>query len=132
MKKVIIGIAVVVLLVAIGLIVKGNKSQPITIDAPFSTPQASPQEQNIITLTTDGFSPATLTIQVGTKVTWMNKSGVNATVDSSSHPAHTSYPPLNLGIFPDGGTLSLTFDKAGTYKYHNHLSSSQTGTIVAQ
>lgn len=97
-----------------------------------ATTSATETSQETITLTSDGFSPKTLTIKTGTKVTWTNQSGSDATVNSSPHPVHTDYPPLNLGSFPSGGTLSLTFDKLGTYKYHNHLNPSQFGTIVVQ
>lgn len=31
---------------------------------------------------------------------------IYATVNSSPHPAHTDYPPLNLGDLPDGGEVS--------------------------
>lgn len=143
-NRVIIGIIILVLLLGIGFIVSSNRrtstNPPVTI-APqvteSSTPQASAsseitQEQNTITLTSSGFSPGTLTIKAKTTVTWVNKSGTEAIVNSSPHPSHTDYSPLNLGAFPDGGTLSLTFDKQGTHKYHNHLNPSQTGTIVVQ
>ncbi len=104
--------------------------------APTTNSQATPSTiealQGTITLTADGFSPATLTVKVGTKVTWSNQSGADATVNSSPHPIHTDYPPLNLGSLPNGGIVSLTFDKPGTYKYHNHLKPSEFGTIVVQ
>lgn len=115
---------------------KGNYNYNTPAASPAATaivPPGSPvQTQNTITLSTSGFSPAVLTVKVGDKVTWINQSGQEATVNSSPHPAHTDYQPLNLGSFPDGGTLSLTFDKPGTYKYHNHLEPSQTGTIIVQ
>lgn len=85
-----------------------------------------------VTLTADGFSPAALTIKAGTKVTWTNQSGVDSTVNSNPHPTHTDYQPLNLGRFSNGGTLSLIFDKPGTYGYHNHLNPAQTGTVTVQ
>lgn len=100
-----------------------------------TTAQVSPtaqQSQTTVTLTANGFSPTSLTIKAGQTVTWMNKSGEGATVNSDPHPVHTAYPPLNLGSLPDGGTLSLTFDKLGTYGYHNHLSPSERGTIIVQ
>jgi len=106
--------------------------------SPQSTSQPSPsqammqQTQNTVTLTSNGFSPATLTVPVGTTVTWINKSGQDATVNSNPHPIHTDYPPLNLGSFADGASLSLTFSKAGTYGYHNHFSPSETGTIIVK
>lgn len=90
------------------------------------------QAENTVTLSDDGYSPATLTIKAGTTVKWVNNSGESATVNSDPHPTHTNYSPLNLGKFDNGGTLSLKFDKSGTYGYHNHLNSSETGTIVVQ
>ena len=135
-NKIIIGIIVLILLLGIGLIVsnsRGNISTSPSVTAvPQVTESSAPQEQNTITLTSAGFSPQSLTVKAGTSITWINKGGVDAIVNSSPHPSHTDYPPLNLGIFPDGGTLSLNFDKTGTYKYHNHLNPSQTGTIIVQ
>lgn len=102
---------------------------------PASATQTAPAiqaQQDTITLSANGFSPNSLTVKAGTKVTWVNQSSANATVNSDPHPIHTAYPPLNLGSFPSGGTLSLTFDKPGTYGYHNHLNPGQTGTIIVQ
>lgn len=90
------------------------------------------QVQSKATLTSDGFSPSNLTIRAGSSVTWTNKSGKIATVDSGPHPLHTVYSPLNLGSFADGSTLTLTFDKPGTYGYHNHLNPSEGGTIIVE
>jgi len=89
-------------------------------------------EESMVTLTSSGFSPASLTVKTGTKVTWKNTSGEAATVNSDPHPTHTDYPPLNLGSFQNGGTLSLIFDKAGTYGYHNHFNPSERGTIIVK
>jgi len=115
-------------------------SQPTS--TPSSTPSAtssSPTPSSVmraqeasIALTDDGFSPQTLTIKAGTKVTWTNKSSGLGNVSSNPHPVHTDYPPLNLGNFPVNGTLSLVFDKPGTYKYHNHLDPGLQGTIIVQ
>lgn len=106
----------------------GYQTQP-TVEQTLPTVE---QSQNTVNLTSTGFSPANLTIESGQTVTWINKSGQTATVNSAPHPAHTAYSPLNLDSFNDGGTLSLTFDKPGTYNYHNHLNSSQRGTITVQ
>lgn len=127
-NKVIIGIIVLVLLIGVGFIVSSNKK---TASSPPSAVM-TPQKQNTITLTSAGFSPGTLTIKAGDTVTWVNKSGTDATINSSPHPVHTDYPPLNLGAFPNGGILTLAFPKAGIYKYHNHLNPSEVGNIVVQ
>ena len=59
---------------------------------------AMQQNQNTkqIVLTSGGFSPETLNVKVGDLVTWINKSGTEAQVDSDPHPLHTSYPPMNF------------------------------------
>lgn len=133
----------VIAIVVYGLIyyfVLGKKAGT-TYNPVVSTPSASnlqtaspsaTQSEEMVTLTADGFRPNNLTIKAGATVVWVNKSGSTATVNSSPHPSHTDFPRLNLNSFPDGGTLSLTFDKPGTYKYHNHLNPSQFGTIVVQ
>ena len=75
---------------------------------------------------------STFLVTAGTKVTWTNSSGSIANVSSDPHPIHTNYPPLNLGKFDDGGSVSLVFDKPGTYGYHNHLIPSQTGKVIVE
>lgn len=112
----------------------GYQAQPTQEQQVAASPSSSEvqQTQNSVTLSATGFSPATLTIKSGTTVTWTNKSGEEATVNSDPHPSHTDYLPLNLGKFADGETLKLTFTKPGTYGYHNHLNPSEKGTIIVQ
>lgn len=151
-SKMIVGLVVVVLLIVGGFVLlKGNKQSPQTIApsavqptqqsaqvTPVSTESSSPsgsmtnEKAVTVTLTSSGFDPATITVKAGTKVTWVNKSGVEATVNSDKHPTHLLYTPLNLGSFVRGASLSLVFDKPGSYGYHNHLDPSQTGTVVVE
>ncbi len=146
-KWVLISIAVAVVLVLgggfyflnQGKTVTGPASPTPTVAAevsPTSIDVASPSETIVqeqrVSLTDSGFEPAKITIKSGTKVTWTNSSGKEATVNSDPHPTHTNYPPLNLGRFNDGDSLSFTFDKPGTYGYHDHLDPSKKGTVVVQ
>lgn len=106
-------------------------NQTRTTSAP--TVSSTATEKTVeVTLTSQGFSPSTITIDKGTKVVWTNKSGEAATINSDPHPFHTDYAPLNLGSFNDGEKLELVFNKSGTYKYHNHLNASEKGTIVVK
>lgn len=143
MSKTIIAVAVLVIVIVGGYFLLSPQKTSVTTPTSEITPtssaamqeSASPSsamQENTVTLSADGFSPATLTVKAGTEVTWTNKSGAVGNVNSDVHPTHTIYPPLNLGKFADGESLSLTFDKAGTYGYHNHLDSSQTGTVIVQ
>jgi plastocyanin len=141
---------VVVLVLAGGYFLISNKSQTPTTTSP--TPEVSTNSQTTespsptatnamkedssketnITLTQSGFAPQTVTIKAGEKVVWTNNSGDVATVNSSKHPTHQDYPPLNLGQFQDGQKLELVFDKPGTYMYHDHLHPTRFGKIVVE
>ena len=97
-------------------------------------PQVTTQSsgQTTITATSAGFQPGNITIKTGDTVIWNNQSGNTSNISSSPHPAHTDYPPLNLGNIAPGASVSLVFPTAGTYKYHNHLNPSQYGSITVQ
>ena len=139
-----LGVAAVIVVVLVGgyfLFAKSNNGptgsttntipQP-TVSITDKVTQENPVGQTTVILSDKGFIPFTLAVKAGTKVTWINKSGGTATVSSDPHPTHTNYPPLNLGKFDDGAALTLTFDKAGTYSYHNHLNPSQKGIIMVR
>lgn len=95
-----------------------------------------------VTYTTDGFAPKAVTIKKGGTVTWLNQGGGNMWVGAASHPTHTSYSGTTLaehcgGTAPDsfdqcenGETYSFTFDKVGTWYYHNHSRASHFGSVV--
>ncbi|MDP2649607.1 MAG: cupredoxin domain-containing protein [bacterium] len=136
MKKVLI--IVFGLIVIIGAVFfvrtknKGSTTDTVTINK--STVIATPTKltEEIISVTSDGFSPQTITVKSGTKATWVNKSGGFVTVNSDPHPTHQFYSPLNLGRFNNGSSVQLNFNKAGKYGYHNHLKPAQTGTVVVE
>lgn len=79
-----------------------------------------------ITLTSSGFEPQSVSVKKNKVVIWINKTGAETAVKSNS------FAPLNLGRFPDGSSVQLIFDKAGTYKYYNELSPDQTGTVIVE
>ncbi len=130
----IIGV-IIVLLGAIFLF--GNKTKNNQVNQNQTTQKQSPApakpvEEKDVTVTDKGFEPQTVTVKAGTRVVWTNKSAAEVTVNSAVHPTHLLFPFLNLGNFADGSSVSVVFEKAGTYKYHNHLNASQTGTVIVE
>lgn len=122
-----IGLIIAIIVIAlIGIFVFGGKK-----DTNKTTGNGGAGETTVA-VTSSGFVPQAITIKAGTKVTWTNQAGAVATVDSAQHPTHLVYPPLNLGQFPDGSSVSLVFDKPGIYKYHNHLSPTQFGSVTVE
>lgn len=137
--------AVIVVLVVLGFVLT-RPQQPVTITpkspaTTTSTKSAAPitatkgaamTEETVVKVTADGFSPKKVTIKVGGTVTWVNEDTAVHTVKSAVHPTHQVYPPLNLGNIQAGGKISLSFPTAGTYKYHDHLTPSLTGSVVVK
>lgn len=72
-----------------------------------------------------GFSPTTLTIKAGTKVTWTNASDAPHTVTSDTGSTLASGT-----VSPSGGSFSFTFTQPGTYTYHCMIHPYMKGTIV--
>jgi plastocyanin len=71
------------------------------------------------------FSPATLNIQVGTKVTWTSN-------DSTTHTVTSDNGIFGSGNFPPNATFSYTFNTAGTFAYHCAIHTSMTGKVVVK
>jgi plastocyanin len=104
-------------------------STPTAASTPTSststqTPTATPASGNApsVSIVNFSFSPASLTVSVGTKVTWTNN-------DSTTHTVTDDHGAFNQSL-PPGQTFTFTFTKAGTYTYHCNIHRSMTATII--
>jgi len=77
------------------------------------------------------FIPESLTVKVGTTVTWVNQDGYIHTVTSGTSPSERS-GLFDSGNLNGGETFSFTFDKAGTFDYFciPHFSLGMIGKII--
>lgn len=92
--------------------------------------QNQPAMEVTVTVTSEGFSPATVTIKKGGTVTWVNMLDEQVWVASALHPTHKEYPGFDqLKGMGKGGSYSFTFDKVGSWKYHDHLNPSRFGKV---
>ena len=71
------------------------------------------------------YSPTSLTVTHGTTVKWTNGDGFAHTVTNDAGSGETF--DLSVGA---GGTVSHTFNTAGTYNYHCTIHSNMHGAIV--
>ena len=101
-----------------------------------STESAEPvatATENVVTYSDSGFTPASISIKVGDTVTFKNTSKGVLWVASAPHPTHTAYPEFDAKKgSATGESYMFTFTKAGTWKYHNHLTPTAFGTIVVE
>jgi len=127
------------------------ESQTVTNGMPVidsTTPETTVENTapNVTVAYTDqGFSPTSVSVPLGTTVTFVNQSSRGMWVASAKHPDHTVYSGTSLSQHcPDtansafdectavasGSSFSFTFNKEGTWKYHNHVDATQFGTVI--
>jgi plastocyanin len=117
---------------------------PTTL-TPTSTPSPSPASRsptsapNLVHSVQDGvsnvFDPASLSVAVGTTVTWDVVGEGHHTVDFLSAVAATGGIPKSGDIGP-GDTFEVIFPEPGAYKYyckyHSNKQSGMVGTIIVE
>lgn len=121
----------------------GTTSTTTTTTTTTTTSIANPANVTI-TYTNAGFTPATVTVRAGTRVTFVNQSTENMLVASAPHPTHQGYDgttmtqhcaagytgPAPFDQCSAGSTFSFIFTKVGTWPYHNHASAGNRGTVI--
>lgn len=94
-----------------------------------------------VTFTKDGYSPKEVTIKKGDTVIFVNEDSKETWPASAVHPTHSVYPIKTesdcLGSAFDacrglktGESWSFTFTEIGTWRYHDHLNASKTGSVI--
>jgi plastocyanin len=78
-----------------------------------------------VTIASFSFQPTTLTITVGTTVTWTN-------TDSATHTVTADDGSFNSDKLGSGATFSQTFATAGTFAYHCAIHSSMKATVTVK
>jgi plastocyanin len=69
------------------------------------------------------FNPSSITVYVGTKITWTNK-------DAVTHNVTSNTTLFSSGSMTTGATFSYTFTTAGTFPYTCTIHPSMTGTVT--
>jgi plastocyanin len=87
--------------------------------SPSPTPTPAP---NTITITSAGVNPATLTVALGSQVTFVNNDVQVHDMLSDPHPEHTDCPELNQvgSLAPRQSKQSGNLNTAKTCGYHDH------------
>jgi len=101
-----------------------NTTEQVSSDTKGSDP-------NQIICKNNRFSPDSLTIKVGTTITWINEDNYMHTVTSGASPSDRT-DLFDSGNLNKGETFSYTFDEAGTIDYFciPHYSLGMIGKII--
>jgi len=91
---------------------------------PTTTTTTAQAQTAAVTIQNSAFSPTTLTVKVGTTVTWTNADLASHTVTSDSGSE------LSSGNIGNGQSYSHTFNTVGTFHYHCSIHTSMTATVV--
>jgi plastocyanin len=90
--------------------------------SPAKAPQAASAEVKVDNFS---FGPATLTVAVGTTVTWTNRDDIPHTIVSTDKVFKSK-------VLDTDDKFSFTFAKAGTYPYFCSIHPKMTGSVVVQ
>lgn len=157
MKAKLIGLVIIVLGLGAGwYVIKGGTTvsttattpTPLSVtetvtSAPTDTTTPATDTTNTTTTTTvvtakatvsytdSGFTPKIITVKKGTSVSFVNNSSGSLWVASDPHPTHSLLPGFDaLQTIVKGTSYDYTFIKVGTWTYHNHMKTTDRGTVV--
>lgn len=101
-----------------------------------STPDGSAPAANTVTVKSNTFAPAQLTVKVGDTVTWVWAGGSHNVVSGANCTEDATPPTFSSGApTADMSTkFTHTFTKAGSFEYFctPHCSVGMKGTVVVQ
>ena len=117
-------------ILALCILISCNKSSNMYSSNPSSSPSTG-KGANTVTISGMAFSPVSLTVAVGTAVTWTNNDSVAHTVTSDTKVFDSGSITAAVGN-GGGGTYSYIFTAAGTYNYHCTIHPMMTAKIIVQ
>jgi len=118
LKKVLTGCFVLLTLVAQVSCQGYGKPAPSPAPAPAASGSA-------VSISNFAFSPASITVPAGTKITWTNN-------DSVAHTVSSRDGLFDSGSLSSKATFSYTFAQKGTYEYFCKFHSSMNGKVVVE
>ena len=125
MKKNIVWIVLIVLVALGGVYLLKNET-------PKDTNQPVGNELTV-TYTDSGYHPKQITIKAGTAVKFVNQSQNPMWTASDPHPTHTMMHDFDaMRSMMKGESYSFTFERAGTWRYHNHMVPGHMGSVIVE
>ncbi len=124
----------------------GEETEVDTNSKPMRVPLVV-EDIYTVEVTNSGFEPSDLTLKSGDSVRFVAMDNGRHWPASALHPLHQEYPGSSIGkcngpeqdqifdacrVLPEGQGFEFRFTEKGTWKYHDHLHPSLTGTITVE
>ena len=127
-----IAIFVVLLAVLLGYLYLNKGKVTLTTQKSTKTTTTAVSTASV-SITKDGFVPATIQVKKGTAVTWINNDTNPHQVVTDPHPKHTNLKELDSDPLAVGESFTFTFEKTGTFTYHDEGNPlNMKGTVVVK
>lgn len=99
---------------------------PAQVAPTSNTQEVTVARNSAIVIKNFSFNQSSVTVKVGTKVTWTNNDSVPHTITSDSGAL------LNSPVLSPGQSFSFTFVNSGTVNYHCKIHPSMRGSIIVE
>lgn len=131
MNKKVIGAVAAVTVLAVAGVVYGVWRHNDTTNKSMSMTNQSGSSQNVaetssVTIKDFAFSPTSIKVKKGTKVTWTNQDNTSHTVTA------TNGGGFNSSALAKGDTFNFTFNQTGTFTYKCNFHPDMIGTVIVQ
>lgn len=123
-KKIIIIVVVIIIVIIAGILLK-DYIKPYSLTGDKNIPTNIPLISNEINIQNFNFSPTTLNVQVGEKVTWKQN-------DQAIHKIVSTEELFTSNDLNSGDEFNFTFTKAGEYDYYCSIHPSMYGKIIVK
>ena len=126
-------LVVILGLVTGALLVLGWHRLPVTEIRSGTVSTEIPPDAVEVLMSNTGYVPSEVTILSGTRIAFVTSQSGDAWPASNIHPTHGIYPEFDPGSkLKPGQVWIFTFDKPGTWRFHDHLRPAITGTITVE
>ena len=119
-------IAIVIILIVIASFTTYKTLNPKIAKTTLIIPEGNPSQETssqLIEIKSFTFSPESITVKKGTKLTWTNKDSAPHTITS------TNDKELDSGTLSQGQSYSHTFTQIGSFQYRCNFHTSMKGTV---
>jgi plastocyanin len=111
--------------IVVAVLALAVRHQPVTTTARATQPVSSQGRHVTVPIRSYDFVPKSLTVKVGTRVTWTNH-------DATAHTATANDGAFDTGTVAPKGSHTIDFTHPGTFSYHCAFHAFMTAMVTVR